>query len=140
MNASNRPIAQEGMGYLVVKVSTALGAVPLAGASVIIRDSTDGSPIRYSLVTDTDGLTERVPLPAPPRSLSEAPPTSDALPYGLYIVEVFADGYADRFYRNVAIFEGITSVQPVLTVPLTEGANPDSSDGRRLHGTGGQTV
>ena len=126
MNNSQRPPdTNGGTGYLVVKVSTARGAIPLENASVNIRGATpETSDIIYSLVTGPDGLTPKISLPAPMRSLSESP--GALIPYSLYNIDVFKKGYIDLLFTGVAVFDGITSVQPAVMIPLPENRFPDS--------------
>lgn len=128
MNNSQRPPdTNGGEGYLVVKVSTARGAIPLENASVSIRGATpETSDIIYSLTTGPDGLAPKVALPAPIRSLSESP--GALIPYALYNVDVFKKGYIDLLFTNVAVFDGITSVQPAVMIPLPDNRFPDSFD------------
>lgn len=118
--------ALSGIGYLIVRASTARGAIPLAGARVDIRryeDEKTGDPARRgdivaSLVTGTDGNTVRVPLPTPPASASESP--GAATPYGRYSVDVFLEGYRRQSYIGIPIFDGVTSLQSAVLVPLPE--------------------
>ena len=112
-------------GYLIVKVSTARGAIPLEGASVTVRgtDSTN-SDVVYSLTTNSDGATEKITLPTKNRELSTVP--GNETPYSLYDVDVFLDGYSDLFLHRIAIFAGITSIQPAVMVPLADNSYIDS--------------
>ena len=108
-----------GIGYLVVKASTARGAVPLENASVNIRGAeAENSGIIRTLTTDSSGLTPKAPLPAPPRSLSESP--GIVLPYAIYDVDVFKEGYTPIYLKNVAVFDSITSIQPAVMIPLKD--------------------
>ncbi len=115
-----------GRGYLIVPVSTAGGAVPLAGARVDIRaydaelgsDPATRGDVIASLVTDRDGKTPRVALPAPPREESETP--NGKTPYAFYQAEVFLEGYYRQSYIAIPIFDGITAVQPAVLIPLPE--------------------
>ena len=112
-------------GYLIVKVSTARGAIPLEGATVNIRgNDADFSSVIYSLLSDRDGRTPRVALDAPPAKNSASP--EDATPYATYNIDVFMDGYTTLFFHNVPIFSGITSIQPAVMVPA--GSPPISID------------
>ena len=121
------PFDSTGIGYLVIKASTARGALPLENASVNIRGAEQvSSGIYVSLVTDSSGLTQKTPLPAPPRALSESPGV--ILPYAVYDVDVFKEGYTDLHIKNVAVFDSITSVQPAIMVPLTDNEYTDSYD------------
>ena len=101
---NNNTAQPTGTGSLVVKVSTARGAIPLEGARVNIR-GTDGqsSDVIYSLMTNRDGLTELVTLPAPARGLSESP--GNPTPYALYDLDIFKEGYIDltEIGREVAM-------------------------------------
>ncbi len=114
-----------GSGYLVVKVSTARGAIPLEGASVSIRGaSADNSDIIYSLLTNRDGSTSPALLPTPAKLLSQSP--GNLQPYSLYSVDVFKEGYGDLSIVNVAVFDSITSIQPAVMIPLPDNKYPDS--------------
>ncbi|MBO5898885.1 MAG: hypothetical protein J6R04_07730, partial [Clostridia bacterium] len=114
------PNESNGTGYLLVRVSTALGAIPLEGATVTIREHGSaatgyrGSVIR-TVRTDRDGKTERIPLSAPPRSQSFQP--SSGLPYALYNVDVELDGYYKRFFSGVPVYDTVTSIQPAVLIP-----------------------
>ena len=107
-------------GYLIVRVTTALGAIPLENASVTVRGSDEeNAQIVYSLTTDSDGKTERIPLPAPPRKNSETP--YDDKPFSLYSIDVFADGYIPLYLNEVPVFSSVTSIQPAIMLPAPEG-------------------
>ncbi len=111
---------EQSTGYLIVRVSTARGAVPLEGATVTIRGGEqEDSAILYSLVSDRDGLCPRVSLPTPPLKNSEAP--NSGIPYSLWNIDVFLEEYAPASYQNVPVYSGVTSVQPAVLIPLPEG-------------------
>ncbi|MBE6596456.1 MAG: hypothetical protein E7641_02190 [Ruminococcaceae bacterium] len=125
MNNSTPQIPIEG--YLIVKVSTARGAIPIEGASVNIRASnSESSDIIYTLVTDSEGKTEKISLPTPPRALSESP--GNVAPYALYDIDVFKEGYADLFIHKVPLFGSITAIQPAILIPLPDNRFTDSYD------------
>ena len=107
----------DAIGYLIVKVSTARGAIPLEGATVNIRGgSPETSGVLYSLRTNRDGQTEKISLPTPPPSAS-ATPQSGVVPYSLYNIDVFQDGYVPLEFQGVPIFPNVTSIQPAVMVP-----------------------
>ena len=113
----------EGVGYLVVHVTTARGAIPLEGAAVHIRtnedaDTTPRADILYATTTNRDGNTERIPLAAPPREATMKP--SEVPPFSTYHLEVRREGYGMQSFISLPIFSGITSVQPVDLIPLPE--------------------
>ncbi len=124
MNNFTTPV--QGEGYLVVRVATANGALPLTGALVQIRGGEDANSDFYiSSYSGASGLTEKVALPAPSRALSESP-QSAVRPYSLYSIDVSIDGYRDVFFVNVPIFDGITSVQGANMIPKPDNEYGDS--------------
>ena len=113
-----------GTGYLIIRVSTASGALPLAGATVLVRgDEDDFSAVVARLTSGEDGLTPKIALLAPPRSLSMSP-ASQKKPYASYHVEVYLDGYHDNLTHNIPIFDGITSIQPADMIPIPKNGFP----------------
>ena len=119
MNGNN---ALSEIGYLVVRVTTALGAIPLENAAVTIRgNESSNETVIYSLSTNSDGHTERIALPTPPKSNSATP--NSEKPYATYSVDVFADGYIPLHLSNVPVFSSIISIQPAIMIPLIEGEN-----------------
>ena len=115
-----------GTGYLVVRVTTAGEALPLEGAHVTVYgDEADFSSIIARLTTGNDGLTPKLALMTPPRSLSESA-NSPTRSFATYTVTVHKDGYYPLDARSVPIFDGITSVQPADLIPLPQNGYPDS--------------
>ncbi len=114
----------DSMGYLVVHATTARGAIPLEGARVYVRGyepefTPSRGDILISTVTGRDGNTERIVLPAPARQNSEAP--QNALPaFSNYNLEVRLEGYGMQSFSGIPIFSGITAIQPVDLIPLSE--------------------
>ena len=116
----------ENIGYLVVRVSTARGAIPLENATVSVRGASKiSSDIIYSLETDESGLTPRLPLPTPPRENSLSP--NQDTPYSLWSISVFKKGYVSASYEGVPVYSGVTSVQGAELIPLSEGFEPYES-------------
>lgn len=70
------------------------------------------------LTTDESGQTERVILPAPPKSLSQEPP--ETRPYAQYDVEVSAEGYEPVSINGSEVMADELSVQNVEMNPLEE--------------------
>ena len=121
-----KDISTESIGYLVVRVSTARGAIPLENATVSIRGATpQNSGIIYSLETDVSGLTPRLPLPTPQKDNSLSP--DQGTPYSLWSIDVFCKGFITARYESVPVYSGITSVQSAELVPLSEGFMPSES-------------
>ena len=125
--ASNEP---SGTGYLIVRVATAGGSIPLEGARIDIRtypteetsDPQKRDDTVASLISGADGNTARIPLSAPQKALSESP--GNGRPYSLYQAEATLEGYGTQTFSGIPIFDGITSVQPVILIPLPENGSP----------------
>lgn len=109
-------------GKLRIKAYTAGGALPISGARVKISGSEeDNSGVNYILLTDTDGLTDLITLPAPAESYSKHPYPGQS-PYSLYEVEISKDGYLTKQIQGLPIFPGIESFQGINMIP-TSGSN-----------------
>ena len=128
---------EAGRGYLIVHVTTARGSIPLEGAQVNVRsyapEFEDGrGDVIATLITDRDGNTPTIPLPAPPRQNSLEP--NGGVAFSTYLVEVASEGYFLQSYINVPIFDGIIAVQPADLIPLPENGRTDSRtpDGERF--------
>ncbi len=133
----NRDMA-EGYGYMIVRVTTARGAIPLEGAVVTVSEykgrddgnATIGVGERgnaiATYITNSSGLTERFALPAPPRALSMSPGNSKG--YLTYNVKVDKEGYYQQNYINAPVFEGITSIQNADMIPLSDNGQTDRAD------------
>ena len=129
MNESIQTPENRGIGYLVVQVTTAQNAIPLSGAEVTVRESTEGGGVLYELRSASDGRTDRIALSAPPRTQSQQPTATR--PYATYNIEARLFGYEPAFYQNVPVFDGITAIQQVNLIPLPENGY---SDGFTLNG------
>ncbi|MBO5261846.1 MAG: hypothetical protein J6B45_02250 [Clostridia bacterium] len=118
----------ENIGFLIVKVKTASGALPVENAKVSIyeylpNENSVGSALLYSVLTDQDGKTPKLALDAKNKELSLSP--GNVNPFSVYNIVVEKDGYYSNRYINVPIFQGITSIQPVELIPLLEYAKPN---------------
>lgn len=122
---------ETAQGYLIVKVATASGAIPIENASVIVQGKdSNNQNILLSFITNRDGLTPRISLPAPPAELSEAP-SPQSKPYSVYNIDVFKDGYYPQHYNGVPIFQNVTAVQNASIIPFSEfdAQNPYTNEG-----------
>ena len=124
----NRQDMGAGYGYVIVRVTTARGAIPLEGATVAVKNydpefEKGRGDIIAVYTTNSSGLTERFALPAPPRELSMAPGNGKS--YQTYNLTVTKDGYADQEYISMPVFEGITAIQSADMVPLPENGQSD---------------
>ena len=106
------------IGMLVVNTYTAGGALPVEGTVVrIIGTDEENKLTEYSIITDIDGVTERISLPAPSRELSQSPGASEQS-YALYNIEISAPGYYTKRIFDVAVFEGTETLQRVNMIPF----------------------
>lgn len=123
-------IQNESLGFLIVNVNTANGALPIEGARVTVYGANpdkNGEPfldnnIVYTLKTNRNGKTEKVALETKSKELSMSP--NNPFPYESYNITVTADGFYDASYLNVPVFQGITSLQGVSLIPLSEFSAP----------------
>ena len=133
----NDPRDDGGLGYLIVRVTTARGAIPLEGARVNVRRSAPETDmpkgdVIASQVSGRDGNTPSLALPAPPRENSQHPGAQKS--YEPYHIEVSLEGFFKQSYANVPIFDGIVAIQPADLIPLPENGRTDSRtpDGERF--------
>ena len=133
-----------GTGYLIVRVTTASGAIPLEGAQVSIREYFSeyerGGDFVATLVSGSDGNTEVLSLPTHPKS--ESLVAGNAIPYSTYVAEVRLEGYADQTFIGIPLFDGIVAIQPVNLIPLPENgkALPDTNENNRFFETEGNSL
>lgn len=114
---------ESGVGYITAEVTTGGGAVPIENAVVLITKKQGGKNyLLKMLVTDESGSTSTVALPAPNASFSETPEPSEK-PYADYYLSVYADGYYAQGDREVPVFSGVKSIQPIALIPK---ANDDT--------------
>ena len=109
------------IGRLLVSVTSSVGYIPIKNATVKIyaERQTDGERLLLQdLTTNESGQTERVVLPAPPKSLSQEP--SEVRPYAEYDVEISAEGYEPVSITGSEVMADELSVQNVEMNPLEE--------------------
>lgn len=92
----------------------------MEGASVTVSTS-DGvnSTVVAVMLTDSGGASEIISLPTLPRSESQSPGSSAVCSF--YTVDTEREGYYSVVNTSVPVFDGITSIQQVLLVPLAGG-------------------
>lgn len=113
-----------GIGALRVQVFSGQQAIPIPNAEVTVtKEFSDGQKVFFDGITDISGIVDNIELPAPSREISESPqPRGDGvqmlLPYLQYNVMVTEARHRPQEYTNVAIFDGIKSIQPVRMTPV----------------------
>ena len=100
-------------------------AVPSARIMIFLPLES-GNITLYDGITDISGSSERIILPAPPRSLSSAPNNGNVLPYSAYTLYIEHPSFVRSLFNNVPVFSGIESVQPVQMLAKVAGlSEPD---------------
>lgn len=121
-------------GYLKISVTEAGGTIPIKGALVVITEygDDDGESVNvlYSLTTDESGYTPTLALDAPVKSESMMPGAYQ--PYALYNINVVFDRYYPVESVGVPVFAGVTSIQPINLLPLSEKASIAGADNGRI--------
>ena len=107
------------IGYIVIAVKTAGGALPVENAVVTVRDG--GGNILYVEFTDESGRTPLLRVAAPPKGNSLSPEASEP-PFYTYGIDTDKEGFVSVRNLSVPAYPGITSIQPVTLLPLPEGS------------------
>lgn len=122
-------------GYITARAYMSSAQIPLENVAVTIV-SPDGTAIAMRL-TDRSGLTEPIAIPAPEKAESEAP-EENGRPFTDITLYAWKSGFEQVAARNVQIFSGITTVQDLEMVPLSE--LPDRWDENVLYNTPPQNL
>ena len=106
-------------GTIQIRAYSASEALPVVDASVKISSAGESNrDLQFSLLTDIDGLTKELMLPAPSARLSMSPGAS-SLPYSEFDIEIVKDGYYPKKILNVPIFAGTRAILPIEMLPLS---------------------
>lgn len=110
-------------GSIIAEVTTAKGAVPLAGVTVVIDRFDQKDPMgRKELIavreTNENGRTSAVSVPAEEKELSLEPGQSD--PFSTYYVSVWEKGYTPIKNRPADVFSDEVSILKIDLVPNPE--------------------
>ena len=117
-------------GTLNVRTSIASGALPVPKTVIRIFGADEGNRyVEYSVLTDIDGSTQRITLPAPEKIFSTEPFSAE-VPYALYDIEASANGYYTKRIKNVAVFPNTNTSQIINMIPVS------ISDGGALYPKG----
>lgn len=116
-------------GFLTVRAYSAGEALPISGAAVFVyeNDKAGGNTgaIRAG-ITKENGITDVFVLPTVSSEASLEPNAENA--YIGYNIEIIKNGYYTVRNINVPIFAGITSIQPVAMIPVSEFSNTESPE------------
>lgn len=118
LQAAQEPnLPDASAGTIRISVVSALGLLPIEGATVTISYTGDpNSPIQ-TLTTDNSGNTPTIDLPAPPVELS-LDSSAEAQPYSEYNIQVNAEGYEPVLVSGSEILADQLSLQPIRMNPL----------------------
>ena len=109
----------DGNGNIRIKTYMANEALPVNGVLIKIYGTDDyNQDIKYSLITDSNGITEEISLPAPNKSYSTSPGAKEC-PYAVYNIELAKDGFYPKRIDNVPIFSDTTALLPIEMIPLS---------------------
>lgn len=122
-------------GYIQVRAFMSNAQIPLENVAVIIS-SIDGTAIAMRL-TGRSGLTDPVAIPAPNRAESEQP-EKNGQPFTDLILYAWKSGFEQVRATNVQVFAGVTTIQDLKMVPLSE--LPDQWDEQLLLNTPPQNL
>ena len=109
---------EKNYGTLIVQATSASEAIPISGASVIVRlaREDDKSDLFRILTTDESGLTAPIRIETPSPSESLVP--GGKKPYSEISTEVTSPRYYSIINTRIPIYPGITSIQPVRMIPI----------------------
>lgn len=116
--------ANNESGTLRVETFASDRAFGVGSARVMIfLELPSGNVAVFDGITDINGQSDTVRLPAPPRALSQSPQTGEnpRLPYSVYSVYVEHPAYVRSVFTNVPVFSGIESIQPVRMIAKSAG-------------------
>lgn len=122
-NLQNNMFAPEdSTGEITVQAYTARGARPVPEAAVIISKNQNGKENVVSFaLTDADGRTSSISVPAPKKADSQAP--SEILPFADYDITIRHPLFYTVTLKDVQVFGSEQTIQTVEMVPLPEFVN-----------------
>ena len=112
---------EQGIGFITVNVRTAGGALPVEGATVTISRADNSATIAVML-TDSSGTSDIISLPTVSKENSLSPGNENVSSF--YTIDTYRSGYYEAIVYNVPVFDGVTSIQQVLLVPVANADTP----------------
>ncbi len=102
-------------GYLKINAISSDNSFPINQAEIEIADSGNPDNILLKTETNSNGLSERIELEAPPIEYSLEP--SDNQPYSLYNIKISAPDYEETIITGVQILSGELGIQNIMLDP-----------------------
>ena len=128
-------MSYKGSGEIRIRTYTAAGALPVEGTIVKIYGTDDyNKDVRYSLLTDSNGVTEKISLPTPLKEYSMHPGPGES-PYSVYNVELAKEGYYPKRIDNIPIFSDTNALLPIEMIPLSYTESGDIIPNDNLNST-----
>ena len=123
-------MTENSYGYIRVTVRTAGGAIPIPRAIVTVKDENEA--LLAVFFTDENGNTPTLKVIAPPISNTQSPGAGGA-PFSLYNIDTDKSGYKSVRNVGVPVYPGITAIQPVELVPVSEDGDGEYSENIRYN-------
>ena len=103
-------------GTLIFQVTGGQGAFPVPTATILLtKQLNDQQSLSFTIVTDESGKSAPVSLPAPSRERSQRP--GNGIVFATYQAKISAPNYVTTEIRDLPVFDGITTIQPVSLSP-----------------------
>lgn len=107
-------------GTLVFQVTGGQGAFPIVGATIVITKKLGEShTLSITTATNESGKTIEFSLPAPNKGLSQSPGGKEV--FAVYDAVITAPDYETATVRDIPLFDGVTTIQPVELSPALAG-------------------
>lgn len=107
----------QATGYIQVRAFASEAQLPLKDTAIVVT-ATDGTAIAMRL-TDRSGKITPIPIPVPERSESQFPDPAER-PFSVVNLYARKAGYEQIEAENLQVFAGVTTLQELEMVPLSE--------------------
>ena len=107
----------QATGYIQVRAFASEAQLPLKDTAIVVT-ATDGTAIAMRL-TDRSGKITPIPIPVPERSESQFPDPAER-PFSIVNLYARKAGYEQIEAENLQVFAGVTTLQELEMVPLSE--------------------
>ena len=107
----------QATGYIQVRAFASEAQLPLKDTAIVVT-ATDGTAIAMRL-TDRSGKITPIPIPVPELSESQSPDPAER-PFSVVNLYARKAGYEQIEAENLQVFAGVTTLQELEMVPLSE--------------------
>jgi len=104
-------------GYIQVNAYTSFARLPLEDVAIAVT-ATDGTAIALR-ITNSSGQIEPIAIPVPDLQESQSPNPPEQ-PYATVNLYAHLKGFERIEGENVQVFAGVTTVQDLMMIPLSE--------------------